>query len=218
MRPAIASERLRGICVLADDDPRWQRGPVDQARAACAGGASLVQLRAKHALDRQTLVWAAEIRELTRAADVLFFLNDRFDLALAADADGVHLGQDDLSPALVPADVRERLMIGRSTHTLEQAQASRDEPVDYVAFGPLFGTGSKQSPYSARGLSALREVVDCVRPRPVFAIGGIDEDGCREAGAAGAAGVAVISAVAAADDPERAVRRLVAALRQAAAS
>jgi len=215
MSPAVGDRQLRGLCVLADDDPRWKRGPVEQARAACAGGASLVQLRAKYALDRQTLSWAAEIRKLTRAAGVLFFVNDRFDLALAADADGVHLGQEDLSPERIPAELRERLLVGRSTHTLEQARATREEPVDYVAFGPLFGTGSKQSPYPARGLAALRQVVACVQPRPVFAIGGIDEAGCRSAAEAGAAGVAVISAVAADDDPERAVRRLVSALREA---
>jgi thiamine-phosphate pyrophosphorylase len=213
-----SSQRLRGLCVLADDDPRWKHGPIDQARAACAGGASVIQLRAKHATDRQALAWATDIRAFTRDAGCLFFVNDRFDLALAAGADGVHLGQDDLPPALVPAKARERLMIGRSTHTREQALACCDEPVDYVAFGPVFGTESKQSPYSARGLALLAEVVGCVRPRPVFAIGGIDDARSREAVRVGAAGVAVISAVAAADDPEQAVRRLVAALRESTAS
>jgi thiamine-phosphate pyrophosphorylase len=178
----------------------------------------LIQLRAKHATDRQVLAWAADIRALTRDAGCLFFVNDRFDLALAVGADGVHLGQEDLPPALVPVEVRDRLMIGRSTHTGEQALASCGEPVDYVAFGPVFGTESKQSAYSARGPALLEEVVGFVRPRPVFAIGGVDEARCRESVRVGAAGVAVISAVAAADDPERAVRRLVAALRESGAS
>ena len=88
-----------GLHVLADDDPRWPVGPVEQARAACDGGASVVQLRAKHATDSQTVAWGREIRDLTRASGARFVVNDRFDLALLCDADGVHLGQDDLAPA-----------------------------------------------------------------------------------------------------------------------
>jgi thiamine-phosphate pyrophosphorylase len=208
------SGRLHGLFMLADDDRRWQLNPIEQARAAGAGGASAIQLRAKHATDREALAWSAEIRALARACGALFFVNDRFDLALAADADGVHLGQEDLPPERVPAEVRRRLLIGRSTHTLEQARAAREEPVDYVAFGPVFGTRSKQSPYEARGLPLLADVVRLVAPRPVIAIGGIDASNAREITRAGAAGAAVISAVAAADDPEQAARDLVAALRE----
>ena len=208
------SGRLHGLFMLADDDRRWQRNPVEQARAAGAGGATAIQLRAKHVTDREALAWSAEIRALARACGALFFVNDRFDLALAADADGVHLGQEDLPPERVPPEVRQRLLIGRSTHTLEQARAAREEPVDYVAFGPVFGTRSKQSPYEARGLPLLADVVRLVAPRPVIAIGGIDASNAREITRAGAAGAAVISAVAAADDPEQAARDLVAALRE----
>jgi thiamine-phosphate pyrophosphorylase len=95
----------------------------------------VVHLRAKRATDREQLAWAAEIRALTTAAGALFILNDRFDLALAAGADGVHLGQDDLPPARVCPGARERLLLGRSTHSLEQAYAAGREPVDYLAFG-----------------------------------------------------------------------------------
>jgi thiamine-phosphate pyrophosphorylase len=207
------SERLRGLFVLADDDRRWKYDPVEQARAAGAGGATAIQLRAKNATDRAALAWSAEIRAIARACGALFFVNDRFDLALAAGADGVHLGQEDLPPERVPPEARQRLLIGRSTHTLEQARAARAEPVDYVAFGPVFGTRSKSSPYEARGLSLLADVVRLVAPRPVIAIGGIDAGNAREITRAGAAGAAVISAVAAADDPEQAARDLAAALQ-----
>jgi thiamine-phosphate pyrophosphorylase len=206
------TERLRGLFVLADDDPRWPRDVLAQARAACAGGASIVQLRAKHATDREALRLAVAIRVLTREAGVLFFVNDRFDLALLAGADGVHLGQEDLPPASLPAEIRARLLVGRSTHTLAQAEAAKAEPCDYVAFGPVFGTTSKQSPYDARGADALRRIVACTAPRPVVAIGGIDVGRAREATGAGAAGVAVISAIAAASDPEAATRALVRAV------
>jgi thiamine-phosphate pyrophosphorylase len=200
---------VRGLYVLCDDDPHWRLDPVEQARAALAGGARIVQLRAKRATDAQTLAWAESIRALAHAHGALFFVNDRFDLALAGAADGVHLGQDDLSPACVPARARERLLIGRSTHTLEQARAACGEPVDYIAFGPLFGTTSKQSAYDARGLDALAEVVRIAAPRPVVAIGGIDASRAGGVVRAGAAALCVISAIAGASDPEAATRALV---------
>jgi thiamine-phosphate pyrophosphorylase len=207
---------VRGLYALADDDPRWGRDPVAQARAALAGGAGAVQLRAKHAPDRQTLAWAAAIGELCRVQGARFFVNDRFDLALAAGADGVHLGQDDLPPARLPAAARARLLVGRSTHTLEQARAAAGEPVDYVAFGPVFGTTSKDSPWAARGLAALAEAARVVAPRPCVAIGGIDAARAGACIEAGAAAVCVISALAAAPDMEAAARALVRAIAAAA--
>jgi thiamine-phosphate pyrophosphorylase len=206
---------IAGLYYLADDDPRWGRDPLEQARAALAGGARAVQLRAKHATDRQTLVWGEAIRRLATAHGALFFVNDRFDLALALGADGVHLGQRDLPPARVPAAARARLRIGRSTHTAEQARAAVAEPIDYVAFGPLYGTTTKESPYGARGLGALAEVVRIAAPRPVVAIGGIDAARAAAAIAAGATAVCVVSAIAGAADPEAATRELVAAVSTA---
>lgn len=209
------SARLAGLHVLADDDPRWPWGPIAQARAACAGGAAVVQLRAKHAADRTALVFARAIRAVTREAGALFFVNDRFDLALLAEADGVHLGRMDLAPRHLPADARRRLLVGRSSHTPAQAREATQEGVAYVAFGPLFGTTTKDSAYDARGLAALAEAVRIVAPLPVIAIGGIDATRAGEAIRAGAAGLAVISAVAAAADPAAATRALVARIEEA---
>jgi thiamine-phosphate pyrophosphorylase len=210
-------QRLRGLFVVADDNPSWEQGPVAQARAACEGGAAVVQLRAKRATDRRALEMAAEIRRMTRATGTLFFVNDRFDLALLADADGVHLGQEDLPPDCLPGEARRRLLVGRSTHTLAQAWATRAEHVDYVAFGPVFETHSKDSPYDPRGLLMLSEAVRSVAPQPVVAIGGVDLARAPAVVRAGAAGVAVIAAVAGAKDPTSAVRALVCALEQARA-
>jgi thiamine-phosphate pyrophosphorylase len=209
-------DRLSGLHVLADASPRWKHSPVEQARAACAGGASAVQLRAKAATDREVLGWAAEIRRLTERAGALFLVNDRFDLALAAGADGVHLGQDDLPPARIPPAARARLLLGFSSHTLEQASAARGEPIDYLAFGPVFATRSKDSPWGARGLAQLAAVVRRVRPLPVVAIGGIDAGNAASVRVAGAAGFAVISAVAGAEEPEAATRALLEAWRSGA--
>ena len=199
-----------GLHVLADDDPRWRHDPIAQAQAACAGGARVVQLRAKRATDSQALAWGREIRALTRAAKVTFIVNDRVDVALACAADGVHLGQDDLPPE----DARRlapRLALGRSTHDAEQLARALAEPIDYVAYGPLFGTASKQTRYEARGLTALREIASHCAPLPLVAIGGIDATTCASVRAAGAEGFAVIAAVANASDALAAVRELVAA-------
>jgi len=205
---STATPRWGGLHVLADDDPRWQRDPVEQAQAACAGGAAVVQLRAKLAPDRVALAWGEAIRTATRRAGALFCVNDRIDLALACDADAVHLGQDDLPPARIPHDWRARLAVGRSTHTPEQVARACEEPVDYVAFGPVFESGSKQQEWGARGLAALADAVNAAAPRPVVAIGGIDASRVAALRAAGAAGFAVIAAVAGAASPESAVREL----------
>jgi thiamine-phosphate pyrophosphorylase len=214
----VPDARLAGLFALADDDPRWRRSPPEQAAAACAAGASVVQLRAKHAPDREALAWAREIREATRTSGALFFVNDRFDLALLCGADGVHLGQDDLPPARLPASARARLRVGRSTHTLEQLREACAEGVDYVAFGPLFETGSKAQPYAARGLALLADAVRAASPLPLIAIGGIDAARAREVRRTGAAGAAVIGALAGAADPVAAGRALVDALREDAGS
>jgi thiamine-phosphate diphosphorylase len=194
--------------VLADDDPRWRWSPVEQALAACDGGAAVVQLRVKHATDRQTLAWGEAIRSRTRAAGVRFVMNDRFDLALAVEADGVHLGQEDLPPDDVRRVAGDALALGRSTHEPGEWQRAAKEPVDYVAFGPVFGTASKDTGYDARGLPALSEVARAVAPRPLVAIGGIDAERVAAVLAAGARGAAVLSAVADATDPCAATARL----------
>lgn len=199
-----------GLHVLADDDPRWGRDPVALARDACRAGVPVVQLRTKHATDSQTLEWARAIRKITRAAGARFVVNDRFDIALIAEADAVHLGQGDLPPNALPREMRERLAIGRSTHTPEQLAATRDEDVDYVAFGPVFGTTSKDSEYTERGLVALRRAVALAAPRPLVAIGGIQAIHLDDLREAGVAGFAVISVVAAASDAAEAARDLMA--------
>ncbi len=199
-----------GLHVLADDDPRWGRDPVAIARDACAAGAPVIQLRTKYATDAQTLDWARTIREITRHAGSRFVVNDRFDIALLAEADAVHLGQGDLPPRALPKEVRDALTIGRSTHTVEQLEAARDEDVDYVAFGPVFGTTSKDSEYGERGLEALQEAVTLAAPRPLIAIGGIQAEHLDELREAGVGGFAVISVVATASDPAATARDLIA--------
>lgn len=201
--PTQKKDFFAGLYVLLDDDSRWPRDPVEQCQAACAGGARIVQLRAKNASDSQQLEWAKSIRMQTQKTNTLFFVNDRFDIACLAKADGVHLGQEDLSPARLPRAVRETLYIGRSTHDLAQAERAVQEGVDYIAFGPVFGTKSKASPYAAQGVQALQKIVSRVAPLPVVAIGGITLDHATEVLQAGAKSLAIISAIAGAENPEQ---------------
>jgi thiamine-phosphate pyrophosphorylase len=200
-------ERLRGVYVLCDDSPRWKHGVRAQLDGALAGGATVLQLRLKETPDGAALELARWAAARARESRALLFVNDRFDLALLAGADGVHLGQDDLAPESLPPDARARLLVGLSTHTREQLDASHSRPVDYVAFGPVFGTASKQSEYAPRGLVALREAASRAG-RPLVAIGGIDAGNIGSVRAAGAAAAAVISAVADAPDPAAATRYL----------
>lgn len=210
-RAAVA--RVRGFYAILD------RADLALARALVVGaGATVLQVRLKPASTRELLAAARMARQVTRAAGAMLVVNDRVDVAIAAEADGVHLGQDDLPPARLPAAARARLLVGRSTHTLEQARAARAEDVDYAAFGPVFGTASKESKYAARGLALLAEAARAVAPLPLVAIGGIDLARAASVRAAGAAGVAVISVVAGAGDPVAATRALVAALRAGTAS
>jgi thiamine-phosphate pyrophosphorylase len=200
-------ERVRGVYVLCDDDPRWKHDVRAQLEGALRGGATVVQLRLKYTPDGAALELARWAVGRARAAGALSFVNDRFDLALLAGADGVHLGQDDLPPERLPAEARARLLVGLSTHTAEQVAASVRRPADYVAFGPVFATGSKQSEYEPRGLEGLRRAVSAAG-RPLVAIGGIDASNVAAVRAAGAAAAAVISAVADAADPAEATRYL----------
>ena len=198
-----------GLHVLVDDDPRWNWSPLEQTRFACSGGASVVQLRAKFLHDQEIVELGCQIREQTLEAGIRFVMNDRFDLALACEADAVHLGQTDLPPGGIPETIRRKLQVGRSTHTLEQAHIAIKEEADYIALGPVFGTQSKESEYDQRGLSTLREIVAAVAPCPVVAIGGITRDNLASVLATGTRGAAVISAVTQATNPTEAIKKMV---------
>jgi thiamine-phosphate pyrophosphorylase len=218
----VTTDQLAGVHVLLDDDPRWGVDPVEQARLVCTAAPPVVQLRAKLASDRQVLEWAREIRKLTRECGSTFIVNDRFDIALACEADGVHLGWDDLPPSSLPAAARERLIVGRSTHTLDQVERALRESVDYIALGPIFGTTSKESEYAARGLALLAAAVQAASrsggsTHCLVAIGGITRENCASVLESGALAVAVISAVLDADDPAAATSDLMALARGAAA-
>ncbi len=187
------------------------RDPVDLAAALLAGGARLLQLRLKAATSRETHDVAARIATLARAAGALFLVNDRPDIARAVDADGTHLGQEDVSVAAARRVLGPGRTIGVSTHDVDEARAAAAAGADYVGVGPIYATGSKAAALAPRGLELLRAVRAAVRC-PVVAIGGITPETAPAVRAAGADAVAMIGALVRAPDPAAAVRQALAGL------
>jgi thiamine-phosphate pyrophosphorylase len=187
------------LCVITDPHLAPGKDHVAIAQAALMGGADVIQLRDKQGSLRNLLPQARAIQALCKTRGATFIVNDRVDLALAADADGVHVGQEDL-----PAEAARRLLgprriLGVSTHSLAQAEAAVRAGADYIGFGPMFATGTKDTGYAPRGLHGLREVRAAVRI-PILAIGGISLETVTEVIQAGATAPAVISAILAAPD------------------
>ncbi|RNJ26030.1 thiamine phosphate synthase [Halosegnis longus] len=182
---------------------------VETVEAAIAGGVDVVQLREKATSVRERYDLGRRLREVTRAADVPLIVNDRVDLAAAIDADGVHLGDDDLPVGVAREQLGGDAIIGRSVSTVEAAEEAAAAGADYLGVGAVFATGSKETDpeESEIGLDAVR-AIDAAVDIPFVGIGGIDVTNARDVIAAGADGVAVISAITDTDDPEAATRSL----------
>jgi thiamine-phosphate pyrophosphorylase len=202
---------IAGLYVITDRFVNPHRSHIDLARAAVEGGASVVQLRDKTATTRQLLEWAQTIRQLTWRTATLFLVNDRVDIALAVDADGVHVGDDDL-----PVPVARRLLgagkiIGRSVANEQEALQALAEGADYVSIGSVFQTTTKPDAGEPVGLSMVRRVRQVLPPDyPLVAIGGITLQNAPLVWEAGADAVAVISAIANAENPLETVQQFVA--------
>ena len=177
-------------------DRRWEGGrdPVEVAQAAIRGGATAIQLRYKELPVRELLRVGRRLREVTREHGVLFIVNDRADLALALEADGVHLGQDDLPLPAARRVVGPRLLIGVSVADEGEALRAQREGADYLGVGPIFATATKDDAGAPVGLERLRQLRR-VSHLPLVAIGGIGPKNAAQVVQAGADGVAVVSAV-----------------------
>ncbi len=199
------------LYVILDPGASGGRDLVALADAVLAAGARWLQLRAKETTTRELTALARRLAERARAAGGVLIVNDRLDVALAVGAAGVHLGQDDL-PASEARRLAPGLVLGVSSHGLEQARRAQAGGADYVALGSIYPTGSKPS-FELVGLEALR----LVRPHvtvPLVAIGGITLERVPAVLAAGADAVAVISAIGLARDPGEATAAFLAAIRQ----
>ncbi len=172
---------------------------VDMARRMVKGGVNILQLRAKGFIAPEILNLAEQVRPITTAAGVPLIINDYPWLVARAGADGAHIGQDDGPLASARDKAGDDALIGRSTHSLEQARAARDEGADYLGFGPLFATPTKPE-YQPIGLDEIARVHAEIPDRPIFCIGGIKLANLPEVIAAGARRVVIVSGILHADD------------------
>jgi thiamine-phosphate pyrophosphorylase len=200
------------LYAIADTLGRAELAFLDLAEKLCAGGARLLQLRVKDLPSRDFLTLAQQVRDVCQRYGCLLIINDRADIALAVNADGVHVGQEDLPLAAARKVVGPHKIVGVSTHDHVQAQEAERNGADYIGFGPLFGTTTKATGYSARGLDQLREIRTLVR-LPIVAIGGITTERAPFALAAGANAVAMISDLVLAPDVTKKVRETLAVLQ-----
>lgn len=178
--------------------------PREVARAFTAGGARLLQLRAKHLESGPFLELSRHVVQDARSRDAEVIVNDRADIARLADAAGVHVGQDDLTPAEVRRLLGDDLIVGLSTHDVAQVQEALRQPVSYLAVGPVFGTTTKETGYQAVGLPLIEAAAALAGQVPVVAIGGIDLARAHDVWRAGARSAAVITDLLAGDPQERA--------------
>lgn len=198
------------LYALIDPERSGGRDLADLAALVVKGGATLLQLRDKKSSTRAMVTAARAIK--ARAAPVPLLINDRADVAFAAGADGVHVGQDDLAAQDARRLLGRNAIIGLSIKTLDQALRAPLEHLDYACIGGVFATTSKENPDAPIGLAGLRAIRSALAGRslhfPVGAIAGIDASNAAATIAAGADGVAVISALSLASDPERAAGEL----------
>ena len=174
---------------------------------AVAGGVTCVQLREKQCGTREFVDEALALKPLLKDCNIPLIINDRLDVALAVEADGVHLGQDDMPITMARAIAGSSLIIGISAESTEDALRAEQEGADYIGISPVFATPTKTDtgpPLGLDGVRKIREVVDI----PLVGIGGINELNAAEVIAAGADGIAVVSAIVSADDPAAATRTL----------
>jgi thiamine-phosphate pyrophosphorylase len=206
---------MYGLYVITE---RWQnRSHAAVARAALAGGARTIQLRDKDLCVRDLVATARELRQLCSEAGAMFIVNDRLDVALAAQADGVHLGQEDLPVAEARRALRgyerQRFVVGVTVSSVEEAQRATGDGADYLGVSPIFSTGTKADAGEPIGLARLAEIRHAVS-LPLVAIGGINAGNVAEVMRSGADGAAVISAVSRANDMESAARRMAAIIQE----
>ena len=170
------------------------------AEAAVKAGVRIVQLRMKKASREEILRQGRKVRSVTAGTDTLFIVNDDPEIALELGADGVHVGQDDVSPREIRKRFPEIGIIGLSTHNLKQVEKAREEKIDYIGVGPVYATSTKEIPDPTLGLDKMRAMIE-LSPCPAVAIGGINCQNARDVVGAGAKNIAVVRAVCQSNEP-----------------
>jgi thiamine-phosphate pyrophosphorylase len=191
------------LYLVTDQELSIDRPTVEVAESALKGGVDIVQLREYSLADRELLEMAKHLRKLTDAHHALLIVNNRPDIALLADADGVHLGQDDLSAGEARKILGDGKLIGISTHNMDQARWAVQDGADYIGVGPVYPTQTKKNVVAPVTLKYVREVVEAGFLIPFFAIGGVKLHNLDEVMAAGARRVAVVTGLVAAANVEK---------------
>lgn len=204
----MLSLSLPPLYAILDPEQTKGRSPESVLHELLEGGVTLLQLRVKAMAPRDFLELARRVRVETRARHCKLIVNDRVDIALACDADGVHLGQDDL-PLAAGRKLMDKKTVGVSTHNLDQAKEAERNGADYIGFGPMFGTKTKDTGYAARGIDMLRQIRAAVK-LPIVAIGGINEQNVQQVWQAGADSAAIISDIVGDDDITAKTKRILA--------
>lgn len=204
--------RIEGLYVIVQ--PYGGRTAAEIAELAVRGGAKVIQLRWKGVSTRRLLDEAYKVAEVCRKLGAVFIVNDRADVALLCGADGVHVGEEDLTVAEARAILGERAVVGRSVDTPEGAEEAEREGASYVSIGPIFPTSTKPDAGRPLGLRAVAEAKRRVRI-PLVAIGGINAENVAQVVRAGADAVAVVSAVCFAPDPEGAAEEMARRIEEA---
>ena len=190
---------LPPLYAIVDPEQGRSRPAERLLTALLEAGVTIVQLRVKALAPADFLELAKQARAITRAHHCRLIINDRIDIALGCDADGVHLGQDDLPLGAGRKLMRDKI-VGISTHDLNQASAAERDGADYIGFGPMFGTRTKATVYEPRGPEMLQQIRSAVKI-PIVAIGGITEGNVQDVWQAGADSAAIISDILQDDDP-----------------
>jgi thiamine-phosphate pyrophosphorylase len=206
--PSPSPVPLRGLYLILDAATRRPRPLIEILMLATSAGARLFQYRNKTASMKDAYREAVPLRRAATEAGAIFIVNDRCDLALAVEADGVHLGQTDLPLADARGILGSRKIIGISTHRPEQVKEAADGGADYLGFGPIFPTDTKGDHESVVGVAGLRHIRPLTQ-LPIFAIGGMTPENALAAIQAGADGIAVISSVLDAPDVAASVRNFI---------
>ncbi len=184
---------------------------ITAVREALKGGGREIQLREKDLGTRELLKLAYRMRELTEKYNAKLFINDRFDIALAVEADGVHLTQNSIPADAVRKVVKNKLLIGVSTHSLEEAKEAEKAGADFITLGPIYRTPSKLKYGLPLGINTLKKVTGKIKV-PIFAIGGVTGNKIRELRKAGAYGAAMISEIFGSEDIQKKTEELIEAI------
>ena len=199
-------KRIGKLCIITDTVIQNKYTHVDIAEMAVNGGADMIQLRDKEMPAGEMIDMAKFIASICRKKNVTFIVNDRVDVAMLSDADGVHLGTEDLSINESRKLLGKDKIIGGTAHSLSETIEAEKEGADYIGYGHIYRTYSKYKPEKPKGIAGLKEILEHIKT-PVIAIGGINHDNSRDIISTGCYGIAVIGSVVTSDNPEKAVNR-----------